>query len=1311
MMIKYLGTKIVTCVIAAACMAAPFAPIAGSAAQAAAAAYEPNWPSVDLYNAAPDWFRDAKFGIYFHWGAFSVPAYGSEWYPRNMYKSGSPENQHHYATYGDTSAWPYSNFLTGARDLAGNWKEFAPKLTSQGGNFDPEAWAQLFVDAGAKFAGPVAEHHDGYSMWDSKVNEWNSVKLGPKLDLVSQFSSAIRSKNLKLLLAMHHAYNYTGFYEDAPQQTDPSLQKLYGQLPRAQENQLWYDKLEEVVDNYQPDILWQDFDLSAVDETQRLKFLSHYYNKAMEWNKEVVATYKDGYDNNGEVYDYERGGPGDMQTNYWLTDDSVSSTSWSYTNNMGYYSTKAVLDALIDRVSKNGSMLLNIAPTADGTIPQEQKDILLGMGDWLNRFGESIYATRAWDVYGEGPTKMGGGIYMTPTAGTNQDIRYTRNKEGNALYGIVMGWPGNGATLNLSNLNANNANLSNLSSVQLLGSTAGTYINLTGYTQDTNGLQITMPSSQPYSAPAYVVKLSFSGPIPALNSTNVPRFYTGVNYGGNSGFLGVGSYTLAQMQGAGIPNDSISSVRLPAGYNVTLYTGDNFSGNSWKLTGDNADLRSNNGTVSSIRVSYNPAANFKLTNHTDGLALDGGGSVSPGSDVKQWTWDSSPNLQWNFIDLNNGYFAIKNRNNGLAIDSGGNVSQGASVKETTWTGSNNQQWQIVYLSGGYFKIVNRTNGMVLDSGGHVSAGSSVLQWSWNGNTNQQWKIEFCINPAPALQQPVTFADVAGLANNGKTKAMLPALTADGNRFWYKKVGGSDVLSAIHAGDSVLNGWTAFPADGIIEADNGQRIFVAEADTDQQILRVGEAQALVANEDAPVITALTPVNVKTVVGVPPVLPALVTAAFSDNTTADRAVQWANIDPSKYAAAGSFSVNGVVSGTSIPAVAHVTVTDAVYGQPSITSISVSGIGGVNTIMTQGATLQMQAIVLPAEANSQVAWSVWEADGVAATDKAAITAGGRLTANTDGIVKVVATAVDGSGMQGSTYVVISGQTSPPTDVPHTTLTGAAAVQAGAAFSTNFGLTNVKEGASSAIYAADLMLSFDAKAVEFVSVDALKSGFSVVEMKKDVPGQLRIIAISEGEAGAITASGELFKLNWKAKPLASSAATNLALTKAALSNARGHKMDAPLSDLAVTVTNSAVNKTTLQTVLSLAQTIYDRAVEGTQAGQYAAGSKAVLLAAIQTAAGVGTNPAVTQQQSDDAANVLNQAIQTFNQQFITDFAPGDVNHDTFMNIGDLGKAAMHLGKKSSSSDWNEAKAADFNHDGVIDIVDVVGIARLILQ
>ena len=482
--------------------------------------YQATWASVNQHTPAPEWYQDAKFGIYFHWGVFSVPAFEDEWYPCNMYNTGDGAYAHHLATFGNpfsnspSQFFPYNYFITGHTNLAGTNIQFAPVLKSQGGKWDPDAWAHLFVDAGARFAGPVAEHHDGFSSWNSSVNEWNSFAQGPHQDLAAIWARAFRAKGLKFLMAMHHAFHFNGYYEFVPAQADPSLQKLYGQLGTAAENQLWYDKLREIIDYYQPDIIYHDFALNSVQETQRLNFLSYYFNRALDWNREVVTTFKDGFNTNGEVYDYERGGPGDLQYPYWQTDDSISSSSWCYTAGIGYYGTNAVLDALIDRVSKNGNMLLNIAPMADGTIPQGQQNILLGIGDWLGKFGESIYATRAWSAYGEGPTAMGGGSFTSPTAGTATDIRFTRNKATNALYAVAMGWPGNGAQLKITTLNSLRIDLSTLTNVSLILNN-NSYLGLTS-AQDTNGLNVTMPASQPFTAIAYAFKLSFSGTIPAL---------------------------------------------------------------------------------------------------------------------------------------------------------------------------------------------------------------------------------------------------------------------------------------------------------------------------------------------------------------------------------------------------------------------------------------------------------------------------------------------------------------------------------------------------------------------------------------------------------------------------------------------------------------------------------------------------------------------------------------------------------------------------------------------------------------------------
>ncbi|HEX6525862.1 MAG TPA: alpha-L-fucosidase [Streptosporangiaceae bacterium] len=620
--------------------------------------YQPTWASVDQHPPAPGWFQDAKFGIYYHWGVFSVPAFSNEWYPRNLYNPGSVENQHHIATYGDPSVWPYHNFMLGANNKAGQFTKFAPKLVSQGGSWDPNAWATLFKNAGARFAGPVAEHHDGYSMWNSQVNEWNSVKTGPGLDLLSIHAQAIRAQGLKFMCSLHTAYHFNGYYQFVPQQSTATLQKLYGQLGTAAENALWYNKLVEVINGYQPDMIYHDFDLNLVQESYRLQFLAAYYNAAVSWNKDVLTTYKDGFDNLGEVFDYERGGPGSIVTPYWETDDSVSPSTWCYVQGIGYFTTQQLLHSFIDRISKGGTMLLNIAPMADGTIPSAQQSILQGFGAWLGPFGEAIYATRAWTVYGEGPTQMGGGAFTGDKAGTPQDIRFTRSQDNTVLYATALGWQG--STMTIQTLNSGQFSISNLASAQLLNNGAGSYINLPKPTQDGSGLHLAMPSSSPpFSALAYVVKLTFSGQIPALG-------------GGGSG---------------GIPT-------------------------GWT----------------------------KVANVTSGLVLDSGGSVASGSNLKQWTYNGSPNLQWQFVPLGGGWYRIVNNTNGMVADSWGNTANGAPARQSPWNGGNNQQWRLDPVGNGSYHIVNRGTGTALDGAGSTTNGSTTEMWAENSSTNNEYTI-------------------------------------------------------------------------------------------------------------------------------------------------------------------------------------------------------------------------------------------------------------------------------------------------------------------------------------------------------------------------------------------------------------------------------------------------------------------------------------------------------------------------------------------------------------------------------------------
>jgi alpha-L-fucosidase len=468
--------------------------------------FEPTWESLQAYEC-PQWFHDAKFGIYTHWGPYSVPSWENEWYPRLMYAKedqgrGRMFYDHHKETWGDVSVFGY--------------KDFIPLFTAE--KFNADEWAELFKKAGAQFAGPVAQHHDGFAMWDSKLTRWDAMDMGPKRDIMGELAAAVRARDMRFVTSFHHAFHWR-YYEPSygienSDTRDPEyagINRIYPPLhePGAPESKEfldnWKARVCEVIDKYQPDYLWFDFGWQQPGfEEYKKELLAYYYNEAMKWGKEVVVSYKEDHLPEGvAILDLERGQMDTLSSRKWITDTSVGLKSWCYIDAPDYKSVNTLVDNLIDIVSKNGNLLLNVGPRPDGTIPEEQRDLLLGIGAWLDVNGEAIYGTRPWMKFGEGPTKMASG-HMTEnqnrgSAYTAEDIRFT-TREG-CLYAIALDWPADGI-VHVKSLNDGVEVLSQgITSVSLLGSDQALE-----WTMDKEGLHVLLPAERPCDH-AYSLKI------------------------------------------------------------------------------------------------------------------------------------------------------------------------------------------------------------------------------------------------------------------------------------------------------------------------------------------------------------------------------------------------------------------------------------------------------------------------------------------------------------------------------------------------------------------------------------------------------------------------------------------------------------------------------------------------------------------------------------------------------------------------------------------------------------------------------------
>jgi alpha-L-fucosidase len=470
--------------------------------------FRPDWESLETYEV-PEWYKDAKFGIFIHWGVYSVPAFGSEWYPRDMYRPGSEEYKHHIATYGPQDKFGY--------------KDFIPMFKAE--HFDPAAWARLFKEAGAKYVVPVAEHHDGFAMYDSGVSDWTAAKMGPHRDIIGDLAKAVRAEGLHFGASSHRVEHnfFLGVGRAIPSDiNDPQYAAFYGPAHSWLENKRgtpvsndftyvssawtadWLARASEIVEKYHPDIMYFDWWIGQPYVRPDLtRFAAFYYNDSLKYGDHVgVINYKDyALPERAAVLDLERGQLGEIRPLYWQTDTSISNKSWGNIKDDTFKSPRFVVHQLIDIVSKNGNLLLNIGPRSDGTIPEEVQQVLREVGSWLAVNGEAIYGTRPWRIYGEGPTKVASGSFHdTDTATyTANDFRFTT--KGAVLYAIELGWPSDGEVVVQSLASA--AGTGKIKAVELLGSNAKVE-----FRQQADGLHIRVAEPAPGKY-AYTFRVSF----------------------------------------------------------------------------------------------------------------------------------------------------------------------------------------------------------------------------------------------------------------------------------------------------------------------------------------------------------------------------------------------------------------------------------------------------------------------------------------------------------------------------------------------------------------------------------------------------------------------------------------------------------------------------------------------------------------------------------------------------------------------------------------------------------------------------------
>lgn len=466
----------------------------------AAGPFEPTWESLRRFKC-PDWFRDAKFGIWSHWGPQSVPMYG-DWYARHMYIEGHDQYRHHWRVFGHPSK-------VGYKDIVPLWKAE---------RFDAEDLMRRFVRAGARYFVGQAVHHDNFDNFDSRHNRWNAVNVGPKKNIVGLWREAAKAHGLPFGLTEHLGASFNWFgvnkgsdasgpYAGVPYDgNDPEFEDLYyrnrgydltrnGQRTWYTDNEEfpehWFARIKDVIDRYQPDLLYSDGGVPFGETGRRI--VAHLYNTSAATHGENQAVYAQ-KDADPDVYtvgvlDIERGQRDEASEHPWQTDTSVG--DWFYNVRDVYKTPRHVLEMLVDIVSKNGNLLLNVPQRPDGTLDDECVHLLLQMEAWMGPNGEGIFGSRPWDMFGEGPSTTEGGAFKEDAIEwTAEDFRFTR--KGTTLYGYQMRWPEDGHSIIRA---LGSGKTPRVERVRLLGH------GRVPFEQAAEGLRITLPQFTPVEGP------------------------------------------------------------------------------------------------------------------------------------------------------------------------------------------------------------------------------------------------------------------------------------------------------------------------------------------------------------------------------------------------------------------------------------------------------------------------------------------------------------------------------------------------------------------------------------------------------------------------------------------------------------------------------------------------------------------------------------------------------------------------------------------------------------------------------------------